>query len=58
MKRVAYLINFEHTKWLGGYNLIKDLILIIKRYSNNKIMPVLIVKKNFKKKDLINFKNI
>ena len=58
MKRVAYLINFEHTKWLGGYNLIKNLILIIKKYSNNKIVPVLIVKKNFKNKDLIDYKNI
>ena len=58
MKRVAYLINFKHTKWLGGYNLIKNLILIIKRYSNNKIVPVLIVKKNFKRKDLVDFKNI
>ena len=58
MKRVAYLINFEHTKWLGGYNLIKNLILIIKKYSNNKIEPVLIVKKNFKRKELVDYKNI
>ena len=58
MKRVAYLINFEHKKWLGGYNLIKNLILIIKKYSNNKIIPVLIVKKNFKSKDLVDYKNI
>ena len=58
MKRVAYLINFEHKKWLGGYNLIKNLILIIKKYSNNKIIPVLIVKKNFKSKDLVDYENI
>ena len=58
MKRVAYLINFEHKKWLGGYNLIKNLILVIKKYSDNKIIPVLIVKKNFKNKDLVDYKNI
>jgi len=58
MKRVAFLINFEYKKWLGGFYLIKNLIYSIKKFSVKEIEPVLIVRKNLKKEDLKEFKNL
>ncbi len=57
MRRVAFLINFEYKKWLGGFYLIKNLIICINKFSKNKIEPVLIVKKNLNKNELKEFKN-
>jgi hypothetical protein len=57
MKKVAFIINFEFRKWLGGYYLIKNLIYCIQKFSNKKIEPVLIVKKNLKRSEFLEFKN-
>ena len=58
MIKVAFLINFNHLKWLGGTNVIKNLIYCINKFSSKKIKPVLIVRDNLTKKDLKEFKNI
>jgi hypothetical protein len=58
MTRVAFVINFTHHKWLGGFNIIMNLIKALYLLKNRKIDPILIVSKNFKKKEIGNFKNI
>jgi len=58
MIKVAFLINFNHLKWLGGTNVIKNLIYCINKFSSKKIKPVLIVRDNLTKKDIKEFKNI
>ena len=58
MIKVAFLINFNHLKWLGGTNVIKNLIYCINRFSSKKIEPVLILRDDLTKKDLKEFKNI
>ena len=46
MVRVAFLINFNVTKWLGGFNLILNLINAVNKIKNKKIEIVLIVNKH------------
>jgi len=58
MTRVAFVINFTHHKWLGGFNIIMNLIKALYLLKNRKIDPILIVNKNFNKKEIGNFKNI
>ena len=58
MIRVAFLLNFDSKSWLGGTNLIKNLIYCIKRFSNDKIETVLIVRKSLSVKDAKQFTNI
>tara|TARA_B100001142_G_C14241937_1_gene619754 strand:+ start:20 stop:1180 length:1161 start_codon:yes stop_codon:yes gene_type:complete len=58
MTRVAFVINFTHHKWLGGFNIIMNLIKALYLLKNRKIDPILIVSKNFKKKEIQNFKNV
>ena len=57
MIRVGFVINFTHNKWLGGYNIIINLIKSINLLKNKKIEPVLIVNTKFKKKLLYKNKN-
>ena len=56
--RIAFLINYNPSSWLGGTNVIKNLIYCIKIFSKKKIDPVLIVKKSLSKNDTKYFKNI
>jgi len=58
MTKVGFVINFTHHKWLGGFNIIMNLIKALYLLKNRKIEPILIVSKNFKKKEISNFKNI
>ena len=58
MIKVAFLINYNPRSWLGGTNVIKNLIYCIKRFSNRRIEPVLIVRKSLSRKDSREFKNI
>ena len=58
MIRVAFLMNYNPRSWFGGTNLIKNLIYCIKRFSNGKIEPILIVSKSLSKDELKEFKNI
>ena len=58
MIKVAFLINYNPKSWLGGTNLIRNFIDCIKKFSKNKIVPVLVVRKSLKFKDLKEFKNI
>tara|TARA_Y100000590_G_C15735299_1_gene1018314 strand:+ start:2300 stop:3487 length:1188 start_codon:yes stop_codon:yes gene_type:complete len=48
--KVGFVINFTHDKWLGGYNIILNLIKSLNFLKNKKIEPVLIVNTKFKKK--------
>ena len=56
--RIAFLINYNPSSWLGGTNVIKNLIYCIKVFSKKKIDPVLIVRKSISTKDTKYFKNI
>ncbi len=58
MIRVGFVINYNYKSWYGGTNVIKNLIYCIKKYSNNKIEPVLFIRKSVKKNDLDEFKSI
>tara|TARA_Y100000590_G_scaffold432245_1_gene548047 strand:- start:202 stop:1386 length:1185 start_codon:yes stop_codon:yes gene_type:complete len=58
MIKIAFLINYNPSSWLGGTNLIKNLIYCIKSFSNKKVEPVLIVSKSLPAKELKEFKNI
>ena len=58
MKKVAFLLNYNPKSWLGGTNLIKNFIECIKKFSTNKIQPVLIVRKSQNLNDLKGFKNV
>lgn len=51
MKRVAFIINFNPKKWLGGFNYIYNLLHFLKEYKVNSIKPIIITnnKKYFKK---------
>jgi len=57
-KKIAFIINFNPDKWLGGMYVIKNLIFCIKKFSNNNIKTVLIVKKDLTKKELKIFKGL
>ena len=46
--KVAFAINFASQKWLGGYNIIINLIEAILMNKNSLIEPVLILEKGFK----------
>ncbi len=46
--KVAFAINFASQKWLGGYNIIVNLIEAILINKNSLIEPVLIFEKRFK----------
>ena len=54
MKRIAFIINFNPQKWLGGFNYIYNLILFLKKYKIKSIEPIIItnnfnyVSKNYK----------
>ena len=45
MKKIAFIINFDHRKWMGGINVIKNLINSLKLFST-EYNTVLVVKKN------------
>ena len=55
MVKVAFLINFKVNKWLGGFNLIVNLINSVNKLKNKKIEIVLIVNRSFNIKLLKNF---
>ena len=48
MVRVCFVINFDEKNWLGGANLIINLINSLSK--NKKITPILIVRKKFQLK--------
>ena len=48
-------MNYNPRSWFGGTNLIKNLIYCIKRFSNGKIEPILIVSKSLSKDELKEF---
>ena len=54
MVKVAFLINFKINRWLGGFNLIVNLINSVNKLKNKKIEIVLIVNRSFKIKRLKN----
>ena len=58
MIKVAFLVNYDHFKWLGGIYVIKHLIHGINKHLKKEIYPVIIVNKNLSSnaiKDLKNF---
>ena len=56
--KIAFIINFNPHKWLGGINVIKNLIYCLNSFSKNKIEVVLIVNKNLSKKESLIFKGL
>ena len=56
--KVGFVINYSHEKWLGGFNIIANLITAIQLLPRRKIQPILIVNKKFNKESLKGFKNI
>jgi len=42
MKRIAFIINFNPQKWLGGFNYIYNLIYFLHKYKVKTIEPVII----------------
>ena len=58
MIRVGFVINFGHQKWLGGFNIIINLIKALYLLPNRKIEPILIINKKFKIKKINEVKNI
>ena len=54
MVKVAFLVNFKINRWLGGFNLIVNLINSVNKLKNKKIEIVLIVNRSFKIKRLKN----
>jgi len=49
MIRVAFLINYNPTKWLGGFNVIKNITNSFEFLKNRKIEPLIIISNDFKK---------
>jgi len=47
MTRIAFIINFNSRKWLGGFNFILNLIKSLSLLKNKKIKLILIVDKKF-----------
>ena len=41
MKKVAFVINYNHIKWLGGFQVVLNLIKSISLNKNHKIKPIL-----------------
>ena len=58
MIKIAFLINYNPSSWLGGVNVIKNLIYCITYFSNKKVEPILIVSKSLSIKELGEFKKI
>lgn len=58
IKKVAFVINFADQKWLGGLNIIVNLIEALNNLPKLKIKPVLIVNKDMKVKKFEYLKNI
>ena len=56
--KVAFVINFAHQKWLGGLNIILNLIEAINELPKPKIKPVLIIDKNVDAKRFKKMKNL
>lgn len=57
MKKIAFIIDYNPSKWLGGIYVILNLIRCIEKFSKNKIEPVLVVKKKLEKNEEKIFKN-
>ncbi len=53
MIRVGFLINYNHFKWLGGFNVIINITNSFRFLKNKKIKPLIIISNDFKK----NYKN-
>jgi len=49
MIRVGFLINYNHLKWLGGFNVITNITNSFKFLKNKKIEPLIIISNDFKK---------
>ena len=49
MIRVGFLINYNHFKWLGGFNVITNITNSFKFLKDKKIEPLIIISKDFKK---------
>ena len=55
MLKVGFIINFNSNKWLGGFNLVINLIKSLSLLKDKKIEPILIIDKNFPRKSLKGF---
>ncbi len=49
MIRVGFLINYNHFKWLGGFNVITNITNSFRFLKDKKIEPLIIISKDFKK---------
>lgn len=56
--KIAFIINFNPNKWIGGINVIINLINCINSFSKNKIETVLVVNKNLSKNESVIFKGL
>ena len=56
MIRIGFLINFSKNNWLGGYNYFINLLFLLKKFSYQKIEPVIITDK-IKRLDKTAFKH-
>lgn len=50
MIRIAFIVNFNIYKWLGGYNVLKNLIHSIEANKIKNVEVILFINKNLKKK--------
>ncbi len=58
MIKVGFVINFGHQNWLGGFNVITNLIKALYLLPDRKVEPILIINKKFKIKKINEVKNI
>ncbi len=49
MLRIAFILNFNKNKWRGGYEYIKNLILLIKNLNDKKVKITIFTSNNTKK---------
>ena len=56
MKKIAFIINYDYRKWMGGINVIKNLVDSLKELSTEYDV-VLVVKKNLSNDEKSYLKN-
>jgi hypothetical protein len=57
MRKIAFIIDYNPSKWLGGVYVILNLIRCLEKFSKNKIKPVLVVNKKLEKNEEKIFRN-
>lgn len=58
MIKVAFILNFKKNNWLGGYNLVKNLILGINKFFPKEVKIAIVVDHKYNLKDLKDFKKL